>query len=361
MNYIKSLDLTLKPTPIQKLENISNIYGCDIYLKRDDLLGVGLGGNKLRKLEYILADAVKKEAKLIVTVGALQTNHGMLTALCASKLGLDCILFLFIENSDKVEGLSGNTLLDDYIGCKVETIYVADIVEDKSLSKEEKDELVQARFKEREAEVVDKYLEDKNLSENQVYYIYRAGSSPLGILGYVDCIKEICGQTNIEFDYIFSGFGSGGTYAGLLLGAKMYMPKTEVIGVGIDIMNSNKPKFILDLIEEAKQYLELEHQKINIDGDDIKILHNCINEGYAIPDAETMGVIEKISRSEGVFFDPVYSGKVINGLLKSIDNGKIKKDSKVLVLHSGGLSGLFNQNMVKYRTKNTNILNKEIK
>ena len=356
MYNVESLNLTLKPTPLQKLEYISKIYNCDIYLKRDDLLGIGFGGNKLRKLEYNLADAKRKNAKVIVTSGALQTNHGMLTALCASKLKMDCILFLFIEESKDIEGLSGNLLLDDYIGCKVEMIYVADIVENEGLTKKEKDDLVQIRFKEKEKEVVGKYLKENNISENEVYYIYKAGSTPLGILGYVDCVKEITAQTRVKFDYLFSGLGTGGTYSGLVLGAKMYMPDTKVIGVGVNEMNSDKQQFMLDLIEEGKKYLPAKYRDIKVELEDMEFLQNCVNNGYAIPDDETMEVVEKMARTEGVFFDPIYSGKIINGVLKYIKNNNVKEGSKILVLHSGGIAGIFNQSMVKYRTKNTKIL-----
>lgn len=109
---VNSINLGLKPTPIHKLENISMEYGCEIYIKRDDLIGVGLGGNKVRKLEYLLKDAKDRGAKVVYTNGALQTNHGMLTATCASKLGMKCLLFLKKDDKKEIEKLSGNLLLD---------------------------------------------------------------------------------------------------------------------------------------------------------------------------------------------------------------------------------------------------------
>ena len=139
---VNKKEFLLTPTPIQKLEQFSKELGCQIYVKRDDLLGVGFGGNKLRKLEYLLGDAESKNAKLIVTSGSLQTNHGMLTALSATKMGFHCLLFLLIEESDAQSVLSGNVLLDDYIGCDLEFVDVSEIMESEILSVSEKDDKV---------------------------------------------------------------------------------------------------------------------------------------------------------------------------------------------------------------------------
>lgn len=355
MHTLAKMNLTLKPTPIQRLNRISEEYGCNIFLKRDDLLGVGFGGNKLRKLEYILADAQKKKAKVIVASGSLQTNHGMLTALSASKTGMQCVLFLLIEESGEEQYLSGNLLLDDYIGCEIVFVDVADIMEDPELTVSEKDQRSQAVLDEAVSRKMTVYMKEHQYTEKDVYYVRSAGSTPVGICGYVDCVKEIAEQTQVKFKYIFSGNGSGGTYGGTLLGTKLYMPGTIAVGVGIEEMNPSKPQFILDLLAKTTDLLGCPNP---VGKEDIRILQNSVNLGYAIPDEETMHVIETIARYEGVFLDPVYSGKIVNGALKYIKDQKLHQDDNVLIIHSGGTPGIFNSNMVRYRNDRSQIIDR---
>lgn len=355
MHTLDKINLTLKPTPIQRLDRISTEYGCNIFLKRDDLLGTGFGGNKLRKLEYILADAQKKNAKVIVASGSLQTNHGMLTALSASKVGLQCVLFLLIEESGEEQYLSGNLLLDDYIGCEVVFVDVADIMEDPELTVSEKDQRSQKVLDEAVSRKMTAYMKEHQYVDEDVYYVRSAGSTPVGICGYVDCVKEITEQTQMKFEYIFSGNGSGGTYGGILLGTKLYMPDTTAVGVGIEEMNPGKPQFILDLIAKTTALLGCSNP---VGKEDIRILQNSVNLGYAIPDDETMHVIEKIARYEGVFLDPVYSGKIVNGALKYIKEQDLHQEANVLIIHSGGTPGIFNSNMVRYRNDRSKIIDR---
>lgn len=355
MKELERIDFTLKPTPIQRLDRISEEYACNIYMKRDDLLGIGFGGNKLRKLEYILADAKRKQAKVIVTSGSLQTNHGMLTALAASKENLECMLFLLIEESGEAKELSGNLLLDDYIGCTVEFVDVSHIMENPKLSVSEKDLQSQEILDRCMEEKMEAYKEVHHYQEKDFYVIRSAGSTPAGICGYVNCVKEITEQTGLEFDYIYCGNGSGGTYGGTLLGAKLYMPKAVVTGVGIEEMNPKKPQFILDLISKTTELMECENP---VQSSDIRILQNSVNAGYAIPDRETMKVIEKLARMEGIFLDPVYSAKIVNGALKDIKEQNLGSDANVLILHSGGTPGLYNHNMIAYRNSESQIIDR---
>lgn len=355
---MEPIELTLKPTPIQKLQTLSRRYGCEIYLKRDDLLGVGFGGNKLRKLEYLLAEARSRQAKVIVTSGSLQTNHGMLTALTASKMGMRCLLFLLIEESGEEKTLSGNLLLDDYSGCRVEFVDVAHIMEDSGLTVSEKDRLVQEALDFHMETKIAEYVKEEGLSQTDVYVIRSAGSSPLGILGYVDCVREIREQCSLEFDAVFCGSGSGGTYAGILLGAELYLPGTAVIGVAIEEMNPGKPEFIRDLIVQAAELLSCSEAAAGIGRERIQILHDSVNLGYAVPDPETMAVIEEVARCEGVFLDPIYSGKVMNSVLKYVKSQRIREGAKILVLHSGGGAGLFNRNMIEYRNRKSEVIDR---
>lgn len=345
----------LTPTPIQELLSFSKELGCQIHVKRDDLLGVGFGGNKLRKLEYLLADAEKKKAKLIVTSGSLQTNHGMLTALCSVKAGLPCLLMLLIEESSIQPVLSGNLLLDDYIGCDLEFLDVSDIMGDAELSVNEKDNRVSERLEACVRKKLPLYLEKYKISEKEVYRISSAGSTPVGMQGYINCIREIAGQSKEHYDYIFCGNGSGGTYGGMLLGAKLYMPHTRVIGVAIEEMNPDKPQFILKLIHQTEKLMGISEQIVS---EDIEIIQNSVNKGYAVPDEETMDIIEMFAQREGFFLDPVYTGKIFNGSLKYIQENLRGSGKNILILHSGGAPGLFNENMICYRNQRSSVVNR---
>ena len=340
---INSINLGLKPTPIHKLENISKEYGCEIYIKRDDLIGVGLGGNKVRKLEYLLKDAKDRGAKVVYTNGALQTNHGMLTATCASKLGMKCLLFLKKDGKKEIEKLSGNLLLDDYIGCDVIFLDVSNISDSNEAN---------LKFNEEIEKHIEEYKEKHSLKDEEVYNIPFGGSTPLGILGYSECIKEIMEQDK-GFEYIFSGNGSGGTYGGVFLGCKLYAPNTKAIGVNVMNMPQDKKTFIKGLIDEALNYYDV---KVEIDESEMKLLSNSINEGYAIPDQETINFIKKMARAEGIFLDPVYSGKIFNGALKYIDENLKDSGKKILIIHSGGLPGLFNEPMIDFCSNRSDVL-----
>ncbi len=340
---VNSINLGLKPTPIHKLENISMEYGCEIYIKRDDLIGVGLGGNKVRKLEYLLKDAKDKGAKVVYTNGALQTNHGMLTATCASKLGMKCLLFLKKDDKKEIETLSGNLLLDEYIGCDVFFIDVSNISDSNEAN---------LKFNEEIEKHIEEYKEKQSLKDEEVYNIPFGGSTPLGILGYSECIKEIMEQDK-GFEFIFSGNGSGGTYGGVFLGCKLYAPNTKAIGVNVMNMPPDKTTFIKGLIDEALNYYDV---KVEIDESEMKLLSNSINEGYAIPDQETINFIKKMARTEGIFLDPVYSGKIFNGALKYIDENLKGSGKKILIIHSGGLPGLFNEPMIDFCSNRSDVL-----
>ena len=340
---VNSINLGLKPTPIQKLENISMEYGCEIYIKRDDLIGVGLGGNKVRKLEYLLKDAKDRGAKVVYTNGALQTNHGMLTATCASKLGMKCLLFLKKDDKKEIEKLSGNLLLDEYIGCDVIFLDVSNISDSNEAN---------LKFNEEIEKHIEEYKIKYSLKDEEIYNIPFGGSTPLGILGYSECIKEIMEQDK-GFEYIFSGNGSGGTYGGVFLGCKLYAPNTKAIGVNVMDMPQDKKTFIKGLIDEALNYYDV---KVEIDESEMKLLSNSINEGYAIPDQETIIFIKKMARTEGIFLDPVYSGKIFNGALKYIDEKLKGSGKKILIIHSGGLPGLFNEPMIDFCSNRSDVL-----
>lgn len=339
---MEKISVTITPSPISKL-NSSFTLNNNVYIKRDDLLGAGLGGNKLRKLEYLFAKARSLDKKLIITHGSLQTNHGMLTALCSSKLNIPCVLYLLLESEEQIGQKSGNFLLNSYLDANLEIINVIDIMENSKFSVEEKDALVEIRLKKKITETIENYLQKYNINKDDIFYIDHAGSTPEGILGYVDCVKEIKNQSDISFDYIFCGNGSGGTYAGILLGCSLYSPNTKVIAVNIEEMSSKKPDFIRKLIKNAQNILNT-----NVKISDFLFLNNAIGNGYAIPDKDTIEFIKNFAKNEGIFLDPIYTGKIFRGAFDYIKEENQIVNKNILILHSGGIPGIFNDNMVSF-------------
>ena len=200
------------PTPLYKLENLSREIGKNIYIKRDDMTGVALGGNKVRKLEFLLADARSKGADVVLTAGGPQSNHAMLTAACAGQVGMKCILVL----KKRGELTGGNLILDNIFGAEVRLVDT-DSYDD-----------VYAEM--------DRIMEQLRAQGHTPYAIPVGGSVPLGSLGYVNCVKEIAHQAQelgVTFDAVVSAAGSGGTYAGLTLGAKLFLPGIRSIGIGV--------------------------------------------------------------------------------------------------------------------------------
>ena len=308
LNGFPKVSLGIFPTPIQRLKNISEELNTNVYIKRDDLTGVGLGGNKVRKLEYLLADAKEKGAQVVFTTGGAQSNHAMLTAAAANKLGMKPILIL------KKRGVTerrGNQLLEHLMGTEVifmDTDDYADI-----------------------------YAEMDRIGSAlgvPCYKIPCGGSNALGSLGYVECAREISEQ-GIHFDHLICAEGSGGTMAGLALGAKLFLPGTKVHGMMVDTdpFDEITPR----LMREAASLLEADTE---ISPEDFHLLDMC-GPGYAIPSKEGNEAVSFLAQKEGLFLDPVYTGKAFAGLMKMAREGAFRKTDNVLFLHSGGAGGLF--------------------
>ena len=300
--------LGLFPTPIHRLDRVSSLLHTNVYIKRDDLTGVGLGGNKVRKLEFLLADAQQKGAGLVFTTGGAQSNHAMLTAAAAGKLGMEAILIL--KQRGVTERL-GNQLLEHLMGTEV-------------------------RFMDTD-DYADIYAEMDRVGKERgvpYYKIPCGGSNALGTLGYVACAEEIRGQ-GMKFDHLVCAEGSGGTMAGLALGAKLFLPGTRVYGMMVD--TDPFDVITLRLMREAAELLEAD---IAVSGEDFTLRDLC-GPGYAIPSEEGNAAVELMAREEGIFLDPVYIGKAFAGLLQMAGEGAFREDDRVLFLHSGGAGGLF--------------------
>ena len=304
----EKVSLGIFPTPIQKLDNISRILGVQVYVKRDDMTGLGLGGNKIRKLEYLLAQAKAQGAQVVFTTGGAQSNHAMLTACACRKLGMTPILIL---KKRGVTAKRGNQLLEHLMG-------------------------VDVRFMDTD-DYADIYAEmDRVGSElgRPYYKIPCGGSNALGALGYVDCVREIRDQ-GFKFDHMICAEGSGGTMAGLALGAKLYMPDMRVTGMMVD--SDPFEKITVDLMRESAELLGAD---VQVDRFDFDLMDMC-GPGYAIPSEEGNAAVSLMAQEEGLFLDPVYTGKAFAGLIAMAREGAFKSSERILFLHSGGAGGLF--------------------
>ncbi len=310
-----SVPLALLPTPLYKLENLSRETGKNIYIKRDDMTGAALGGNKVRKLEFLLADARAKGADVVLTAGGPQSNHAMLTAACAAKLGMSAILVL------KKRGVlsGGNLILDEIFGAEVRFVDT---------------DSYDGVYAEME-----RIMADLRAQGHTPYFIPVGGSVPLGCLGYVNCAKEIANQAEdlgVDFDIIVSATGSGGTYAGLTLGAKLFLPGT--VSVGIGVCDDPFEAISLDLMEGTAALLEAD---VPVDPADIRI-HYHIGPGYAIPSPEGTAAVKRLARTEGILVDPVYTGKALAGFFQLLEEDSAFRDAEnILFLHTGGAGALF--------------------
>ena len=295
------------PTPIQRLDRISELFHTNVFIKRDDLTGLGLGGNKTRKLEFLLADARRQGAELVFTTGQAQSNHAMLTAAACARLGLRCILIL---KKRGVTARLGNQLLEHLMGTEVifmDTDDYADIYAE---------------------------MDRIGTSLGLAYYIIPCGgSNALGSLGYVDCVREITAQG--RFDHLVCAEGSGGTMAGLALGAKLFAPDMRVHGMMVD----TDPFEVItpELMRGAAALLEAD---VEITPADYHLRDMC-GPGYSISSREGREAIELLAAQEGIFLDPVYTGKAFAGLLAMAREGAFGPEDRVLFLHSGGAGGLF--------------------
>jgi len=315
MKSFPKVELGIYPTPFYRLESISTRYGRNIWVKRDDLCGVALGGNKVRKLTYLLADARAQGCDTVFTTGGAQSNHAMLTAACASHLGLKCILLLKRRG---VTDYRGNLVLN--------RIYGADV-----------------RFMDTDS-YDDIYAEMARLTKElaregrKAYSIPVGGSIPLGSLGYVDCVAELAkqsGDAGAAIRHIVSATGSGGTTAGLLLGARLHLPEAKVTGMGVD--DDPFDTIVPEIAAGAADLLEVPFDRTT---DDFEMVWH-LGTGYAIPNPEDTPFIEELARTEGILLDPVYTGKAWAGMLKLLREGYFGDEGDIVFVHTGGAAALF--------------------
>ena len=310
------------PTPLEKLENFSRaLGGPDIWIKRDDCTVVATGGNKVRKLEWLIGEARQLGATHIVTQGAVQSNHVRQTAAVAARFGMECTALLEhrIETNDRDYLNSGNVLLDKLFGCAIE--YRPGGV-DMNAEAEKKGEELRAQGV-------------------NAYVIPGGGSNRVGALGYVSCAQELMQQADemgLKIDLLVTATGSAGTHAGLVVGLHGINAQVPVLGIGVRLPRDRQEANVHKLAEATADYLGM---KGGIPRD--AVVANCdyVGDGYGIPTEGMANAVQMLAREEGILLDPVYSGKAMAGMIDLIRSGKIGKDQTVVFLHTGGAVGLF--------------------
>ena len=320
-------------TPIEKLENLSKNYKNDIYIKRDDLLGIGLGGNKVRKLEYILGDALSKNADIVITSGGVQSNHVRLTIAAANKVGLKAIAVLV---GSEPERYTGNTLLDKVLGAE---IHFADIKNKEGLSTGELNRLLDEEGERLVQEIKSKYEALGKI----VYVIPGGGKMPPGIAGYINATSEIYAQLQemrLNADYIVTGVGTASTIASLIIGEKLYNTGIKPIGILVTNTLGSAKAYAERVKTEIDGYLKHFGWNLDITLDDIRLFDAYTGEGYGLPSDDGLEAIKTLARSEGLIVDHIYTGKAFAGLL-DLSKKEYFGDKNVIFLHTGGSPALF--------------------
>lgn len=332
--FPKKLPLVFAPTPLHPLETLSRETGCSLWIKRDDLTGPGLfGGNKMRKLEYLLARAKEEGATHVITYGASQSNHAMETAAACRRFGLEPVLFLLALVAPDAQDKRGNLKLNGLLGAEVHLLAPEDL---KGLSSQE---ALQQEAHRRMAEI--------RAGGGRCYEIPLGGSNALGALGYLDAYEEMkaqCRRMGLKpFDYIYASTGSGGTWAGLLAGQACLGGQEEILGVSSGLAGDEYVQQVALLANEA---LALRKLRPVIQGDNLRLERGYVGEGYEIPSPASTAALQRMARREGIFLDPVYTGKAFAAVLDHAEKGVIKEGARVLFWHTGGISALFAESSI---------------
>ncbi len=314
------LDLVGAVTPLQKLERLSGMLGRDVFIKRDDTTPLAFGGNKLRKLEFLAADALRQGADTLVTAGAIQSNHVRQTAAVAARLGLRCRALL--ENPTDTADIdylhSGNRLLLDLFDAHSEPVATLDNADAQLQS----------------------LAERLRGDGHRPYIIPIGGSNPLGALGYVRAGLELAQQAeamDISFAAVVLASGSAGTHGGLALALAHAMPDTQVIGVTVSrTVEAQAPK-VTGLIDGTADWLDVEVPAALR----LELWDEYFLPRYGEPNQAALEAIRLLARAEGVLLDPVYTGKAMAGLLDGVMRKRFDGDGPLLFLHTGGAPALF--------------------
>ncbi|UFN49705.1 D-cysteine desulfhydrase [Roseomonas sp. OT10] len=311
------------PTPLEPMENLSrHLGGPRLWVKRDDCTGLSTGGNKTRKLEYLMADARAQGADTVITQGATQSNHARQTAAAAAKLGFACHLLLEDRtgSTDPAYTRSGNVMLDKLHGATV--------------SRRPGGADMQAEM--------EALAEDLRRQGRRPYVIPGGGSNPVGALGYVAAALELVAQAaamDLRIDHVVHATGSAGTQAGLVAGLAGLNSGIPVLGIGVRAPRERQEANVLALAQRTADHLGLPPGTVRAE----QVRANCdyVGQGYGIPTRGMVEAVRLVAEQEGLLLDPVYSGKGMAGLIDLIGKGQFGPEENVVFVHTGGAVGLF--------------------
>ena len=312
---LPSVPLASGPTPVEELHRLRESLGGGprLLVKRDDAIGFAFGGNKVRKMRLVAADAVAKGADTLITAGGIQSNHARVTAAAAAKLGLRCIL---VANGRPPERATANALLDRLFGADVR--YVGDRTE--------------------RAPAMEAAAEEVRLRGGVPYVIPIGASTPLGAAAFVEAIQELAAQIDPP-DLIIHSTSSGGTQAGLIAGCVLANWKTQVIGISADETAADLARTVRNIIDGVPSVLGLADGRFS--GVDVTVDDRFVGGGYGVPTPESIQAIERCARTEALLLDPTYTAKAMAGLIARYSSGDLSRAKTVLFWHTGGQVGLF--------------------
>lgn len=303
------------PTPLERLDNISKIYKNDIFIKRDDLTGHCFGGNKERKLEFIMADALKRNATVIVTVGALQSNHCRMTTAFSNRLGLKTELILIENDREEEIKKGGNYFLCELMGAKIHVVNANKV-----------------------KEKIEELLNNLQNGGEKPYFIEGGGHNILGTFGYIYAIKELKNQikeAGISPDYLVLPTGTGTTQAGLMIGIKIFNCNIKIIGISVARKKERCVKEITNIIKKTERYLNIYNEDYSLC---IKVYDEYLGKGYGVSTEKSIKALKLMAEKEGLMIDPIYNAKAIAGMLDLISKNCLK--GNVIYLNTGGLPNL---------------------
>jgi D-cysteine desulfhydrase family pyridoxal phosphate-dependent enzyme len=306
------------PTPLQRMPRLSKVLGGPrLFVKRDDMTDLSFGGNKARKLEFLFADAKNKGADVVISVGAVQSNCACMVTSAARRLGMKPVLVLVGKKPDVYDG---NLLLDKLLSAEI-------------------------HFIEEQNPNIDKIMDslaDEFREKGHAPYVIPAGASiPATVPGYALAMEELVNQFNQigeTFDYVVCACGTGGTQAGLLFGAKLLDVKAKILGASVFASKADASQTIVKLVNGSAELLGVDFSMVP---EDVTVFDDYIKEGYGVLNSEVTEAIKLVAETEGIFLDPVYTGKAMVMLIDLTKKGYFRKDDNVVFFHTGGLPALF--------------------
>jgi D-cysteine desulfhydrase len=313
--YPERIPIANLPTPLERLERLSAQLGVELWVKRDDLTGAELSGNKVRKLEFLFADARAQGADHVITCGGAQSNHCRATALSAARLGLRSTLLLRVPDPSQPPPVEANILLDKLCGAEIRWV-----------SREEYA---------RRAELFPAVAEELRKAGRKPYVIPEGGSNPIGSWGYVRAIEELRAQLAPGPVTIVYAAGSGGTGAGIILGIKLAGLR-DARAVGVNVCD-DREYFVREIGQIVEGAIKKWRLDVTFDRKEIEILDGYVGRGYAISRPEELSLIRDVARAEGLVLDPVYTGKAFFGMREHVK----ALGPRIVFMHTGGIYGLF--------------------